>query len=200
MFRVGLTGGIGSGKSTVARIFEVLGIPVYYSDQAARTIMNEDPDLRQQIILHFGEASYLNGQLNRPYIAAQVFSDKPKLELLNSLVHPATIRAAEKWMQQYAGKVPYAIKEAALVFESNAAQYVDFVIGVFAPAPLRVLRTMHRDKVTREEVLTRMRNQIDEDIKMRLCDAVIVNDDQKAVLPQVQALHEQLIKTAEAVR
>ena len=200
MFRVGLTGGIGSGKSTVARIFEVLGIPVYYSDQAARTIMNEDAALKQQIILYFGEASYINDQLNRPYIAAQVFSDKPKLELLNSLVHPATIRAGEKWMQQYTGKVPYAVKEAALIFESSAAQYVDFVIGVFAPAPLRVLRTMQRDKITREEVLTRMRNQIDEDIKMRLCDAVVFNDDQKAVLPQVLALHEILLKAAGSVR
>ena len=196
MFRVGLTGGIGSGKSTVAGIFEVLGIPVYYSDQAARELMNEDPGLREQIIHHFGAGAYDNGQLNRAYIAAQVFTDKPKLDLLNSLVHPATIRASEKWMDQQTGRAPYVIKEAALIFETSALQYLDFVIGVFAPPAVRIHRTIQRDKTTREEVLRRMKNQIDEDIKMRLCDAVILNDDQHAVIPQVLALHERLLRLA----
>jgi dephospho-CoA kinase len=196
MFSVGLTGGIGSGKSTVAGIFEVLGIPVYYSDQAARELMNEDPGLRAQIIHHFGAEAYQEGQLNRAYLAAQVFNDKARLELLNSLVHPATIRASEEWINLQTGRAPYVIKEAALIFESSAIRYLDFVIGVYAPAPVRIHRTTQRDKTTREEVLKRMKNQIDEDIKMKLCDAVILNDERNAVIPQVLALHEKLLKLA----
>src|ERR1700749_4848862 len=100
MLRVGLTGGIGSGKTTVAGIFEVLGIPVSYADEEAKTLMNEDAGLKEQIILHFGPEAYTAGRLNRPWMAARVFSDPQKLELLNSLVHPATLQAAEKWMQR----------------------------------------------------------------------------------------------------
>jgi len=194
MFKVGLTGGIGSGKSTVAGIFEVLGIPIFNSDASARRVMNEDPRLREQIIHQFGEASYTDKGLNRPFLAAQVFNDPEKLEILNSIVHPATIRDGERWIQQQEGKAPYAIREAALIFESRASQQLDFVIGVYAPATLRIHRTMQRDKVSREEVLLRMKNQINEEIKMMLCDAVLTNDDQQALLPQVMELHERLTK------
>jgi dephospho-CoA kinase len=198
MLRVGLTGGIGSGKSTVAGIFEVLGIPVAYADQEARRVMTEDPALRQQIIHHFGENAYIDSRLNRPYLAAQVFSDKEKLALLNSLVHPATIAAGERWMQQQEGHAPYAIREAALIFESDSVRYLDFVIGVYAPSALRIHRVLQRDKLTREEIRQRMRNQIDEEIKMRLCDAVVYNDEQHPVIPQVLSLHEQLLQLAAA--
>ena len=189
--RIGLTGGIGSGKSTVAKVFEVLGIPVYYADDAARRLMNEDEQLRQQIIQHFGPAAYKNNQLDRAYIAGQVFNDKEKLELMNSLVHPATIRDAEHWMTRQT--TPYAIKEAALIFESGSQEQLDYIIGVSAPAPLRILRAMKRDGSSREQVLARMNKQIQEVIKMRLCDFVIYNDDQQAVIPQVTKLHHQLI-------
>ncbi|HTI10499.1 MAG TPA: dephospho-CoA kinase [Puia sp.] len=199
MLRVGLTGGIGSGKSTIAGIFEVLGIPVSYADQEAKRVMNEDPGLKEQILHHFGPEAYVEGQLNRPWLAAQVFPHKEKLELLNSLVHPATIRAGAIWMsEQEALSMPYVIREAALIFESNGGKGLDFVIGVYAPVTLRIHRTMQRDHITRDAVLQRMNNQIDEDIKMRLCDAVIVNDDQQAVIPQVLALHERLLKLAGA--
>ena len=191
MLRVGLTGGIGSGKSTVAKIFEVLGIPVYYADDAAKHIMNTDEELKKDIIQHFGKESYINDQLNRPYIAALVFNDKEKLELLNSLTHPATIRDANRWMQQQTS--PYTIKEAALIFESGSAQHLDFVIGVFTPLPLRTKRIMERDHITKEEVQQRMSRQIDEEIKMRLCDRVIVNDEQQLVTTQVLQIHEQLM-------
>ena len=110
--RIGITGGIGSGKSTVAKVFEVLGIPVYYADDAARRLMNEDEDLRQQIIRHFGPNAYKNNQLDRAYIAGQVFDNKEKLELMNSMVHPATIRDSENWMARQT--TPYAIKESAM--------------------------------------------------------------------------------------
>ncbi|MES1159836.1 MAG: dephospho-CoA kinase [Bacteroidota bacterium] len=197
MLRVGLTGGIGSGKSTIAGIFEVLGIPVSYADQEAKRVMNEDPVLKEQILLHFGPEAYIGGQLNRPWLAAQVFPHKEKLEYLNSLVHPAAIRAGAEWMsRQETLSRPYVIREAALIFESNGGKGLDFVIGVFAPVTLRIHRTMQRDHITREAVLQRMNNQIDEDIKMRLCDAVIVNDDQQAVIPQVLELHDRLLKQA----
>lgn len=191
MLKVGLTGGIGSGKSTVAKIFEVLGVPVYYADDAAKHIMNTDAELREKIISTFGAGSYVNNELNRPYIASIVFENTEKLALLNSLIHPATIRDAERWMQQQTS--PYVIKEAALIFESGSAENLDYVIGVFSPLPLRIKRIMERDNVTRDEVMKRMSRQIDEDIKMRLCDKVIVNDEQQLVITQVLALHQQLL-------
>jgi dephospho-CoA kinase len=191
MLRVGLTGGIGSGKSTVARIFEVLGVPVYYADDAARYIMNTDEELKKNIIDNFGEESYINDQLNRPYIASLVFNDKEKLELLNSLTHPATIRDANKWMQQQTS--PYTIKEAALIFESGSAEHLDYVIGVYTPLSLRIKRIIDRDHISVDEVKQRMSRQIDEEIKMRLCDTVITNDEQQLVTTQVLQLHEQLL-------
>jgi dephospho-CoA kinase len=194
ILRVGLTGGIGSGKSTIAQIFEVLGIPVSYADREARRVMNEDPALRAAIIAEFGAAAYQNDTLNRRWMAAQVFSDPTRLATLNSLVHPATIRDGEHWMQSQTGKAPYAIREAALIFESASATHLDFIIGVHAPLSLRIHRTMERDHLSREDVLQRMRYQIDEEIKMSLCDAVIQNDGQQAVLPQVLSLHERLLK------
>ena len=194
MVKVGLTGGIGSGKTTVAKIFEVLGIPVYYADEAARRLMNEDVELKQQIIDHFGHESYGDGTLNRSYIAQQVFNNKEKLELLNSLVHPVTISDSEKWMQQQS--TPYAIKEAALIFESGMQEWLDYLIGVYAPQPLRILRAMKRDAISREEVVNRIKNQLDEDIKMGLCDFVIHNDEQQPVIEQVLQLHQKFIHYA----
>jgi dephospho-CoA kinase len=191
MLKIGLTGGIGSGKSTVAKVFETLGIPVYYADDAAKRLMHEDAALQLKIQAQFGEAAYTNGQLNRKYIADIVFTAPEKLELLNSIVHPATLQDAERWMQQQT--TPYAIKEAALIFESGAQEYLDYVIGVYAPTPLRIQRTMQRDGVTREEVIARMDKQIDETIKMRLCDFVVTNNEQELLIPQVVALHQQLL-------
>jgi dephospho-CoA kinase len=198
MLRVGLTGGIGSGKSTVAAIFDVLGIPVTYADREARLAMQEDPELREQLIGYFGEKTFVNGMLNRAYLAEQVFTDPAKLERLNALVHPVTLRASEKWMRDQEGKAPYIIKEAALIFASRAAGCLAYVVGVHAPTPLRVLHTMQRDHITREEVLQRMNNQISEEIKMKLCDAVIENDGLHALIPQVLELHEKLRRLAAA--
>lgn len=147
--------------------------------------MNEDPELRAAIAREFGAEAYTGGMLNRKYLAAQVFSDPVKLETLNNLVHPVTIRAGSQWMQvQAALGHPYAIREAALIFEARGASHLDFVIGVYAPLALRIHRTMQRDHSSREAVQQRMRNQIDEEIKMKLCDAVIRNDEQEAVIPQ----------------
>ena len=191
MLKVGLTGGIGSGKSTVAKIFEVLGIPVYYADDAARQIMNTDKQVKAALIKNFGEETYQGGQLNRTYLASLVFADNQKLELLNSLTHPATIRDANRWILQQTS--PYIIKEAALLFESGANKYLDSVIGVFAPAELRIQRAIQRDNTTKEEVLQRMSRQMEEDAKMKLCDFIITNDEQQLVTPQVLKLHEQFL-------
>lgn len=197
MLRIGLTGGIGSGKSTVARIFEILGIPVYYADDAARRLMQEDPLVIEAITRHFGSESYYQGQLNRAYLASLVFGNEEKLALLNSLTHPATIRDAEDWMAARPS-FPYLVKEAALIFESGSAERLDYVIGVYAPAALRIRRTMERSNLSREEVLKRMSRQIDEEMKMKLCDFVIRNDEQQMVIPQVIGLHEKLVQLQQA--
>lgn len=194
MLKVGLTGGIGSGKSTVAKIFEVLGIPVYYADLAARKLMNEDEALKQRIMDLFGTETYINGRLDHKYLGAVVFKVPEKLEQLNAIVHPATINDANIWMMQQ--NTPYTIKEAALIFESGAHELLDYVIGVYAPAPLRIQRVMHRDKISRDEVVVRMNRQLDEEMKMRLCNFVITNDEQQLLTPQVLALHEQLLLIA----
>ena len=191
VLRVGLTGGIGSGKSTVAQIFEVLGIPVYYADISAKKLMNEDAELRSSITTIFGEQAYLNNILDRKYISSIVFSDPTKLDLLNSIVHPATKKDGESWMQQQKG--PYAIHEAALIFEAKVSERLDHVIGVSSPIELRIRRAMERDKVRREEVLKRMDQQLDEDLKMSKCDFVLINDEQQLLIPQVLDLHEKLI-------
>ena len=192
MLKIGLTGGIGSGKTTVAQVFELLGIPVYYADAASRRLYHTDPELMQQIKSNFGEDMYEHNQLNREKMAAVVFSDPEKLELLNQLVHPPTIRDAEKWMKEQTA--PYVIKEAALLFESGSAAGLDYIIGVQAPVHLRIKRVMDRDGVSREEVQRRMNRQIDDTIKMKLCDFVIRNNEQELVIPPVLALHERLGK------
>jgi len=192
MLRIGITGGIGSGKSTVAGIFSVLGIPVYNSDDASKRLMAEDENLKRNIIASFGESSYVNGMLNRKYLAAQVFEDSKKLALLNSLVHPATINDARQWMEKQ--KSVYVIKEAALIFESGSNEFLDFVIGVQSPRELRIERALKRDNVTREEIEARMKLQMDEDEKMKRCNFIIVNDEQQMLIPQVLSLHEKFLK------
>lgn len=189
MLRIGLTGGIGSGKSTVAKVFETLGIPVYYADDAAKRLMNTDEELKASIIRHFGEAAYHKNELDRKYLASIVFSNKEKLELLNSLTHPVTIRDADEWMNRQTS--PYVIKEAALLFESGAAAHLDKVIGVYAPQPVRIKRVMERDNVPADEIMKRISRQLDEEMKMKLCDYVISNNEQELVIPQVLKLHEQ---------
>lgn len=192
MLKIGITGGIGSGKSMVAKVFEHLGIPVYNADTTAKRLMEEDPALQASITTLFGPNAYQNGTLNRAYISSLVFNDRSKLTALNALVHPATIQYGKDWMSRQT--TPYAIKEAALIFESGTQDDLDFIIGVSAPKSLRIHRVMKRDQVSREEVLRRMANQIDESLKMKLSDFVVVNDDQHLALPQVLALHAELLK------
>ena len=192
VLKIGLTGGIGSGKTTVAKIFELLGVPVYYADDASKRLYATNKDLMEALKQHFGEDIYTDEQLNRSKLAAIVFNDAAKLELLNSLVHPLTIKDAEEWMQQQT--TPYIIKEAALLFEAGSAGGLDYIIGVSTPQPLRIKRVMERDGISQEEVLSRMQRQMYEETKMLLCDFVIKNDEQEMVIPQVLALHERFLE------
>ncbi len=197
MYKVGITGGIGSGKTTVAKIFEVLGIPVYYADDAAKRLMNEDPALKAAIIKAFGENAYTNNTLNRSYLAAAVFNNTEKTALLNSLVHPVTIKDAANWVSRQTSA--YTLKEAALIFESGTQTQYDFIIGVAAPKALRLHRAMQRNNSTKEQVTQRMQNQIEESIKLKLCNAIITNNEVEPLLPQVLQLHQQLLNNAQKI-
>ncbi|MBA4259892.1 MAG: dephospho-CoA kinase [Chitinophaga sp.] len=190
MRSIGLTGGIGSGKSIVAKIFRTLGVPVLDADALAKKIMLENEAVKAQILAAFGTESYNDQGLNRSFISNIVFKDPFQLEVLNSIVHPATIEAGKKWALEQ--NAPYTIKEAALFFESGSSDGMDLIIGVYAPDALRIQRVMHRDQTSREEVLNRMKHQISQTIKMKLCDKVIVNDEQSLLIPQVLKLHKLL--------
>lgn len=192
--KAGLTGGIGSGKSVVARMFETLGVPVYYADLAAKQLYDTDENIKKSLIKTFGEGCYVNNRFNSTYLRQLVFKDPGLLEQLNSIVHPAAVRDAKKWLS--AQTFPYVLKEAALIFESGSQRDLDFIIGVSAPLEIRILRVMERDHFSRQDVLSRVDRQLDDNIKLRLCDAVIVNDDKTPLLPQVLALHEKLLGLA----
>jgi dephospho-CoA kinase len=194
MLSIGLTGGIGSGKSIVAQIFSTLGIPVLDADALAKQIMRDDEAVKRKIKEAFGTDAYTQNGLNRPFIANIVFKDPYQLQVLNAIVHPATIEAGKIWDSQQ--NAPYTIKEAALFFESGSAEGMDLIIGVYAPDALRIQRVMHRDQLSRAQVLERMQHQISQTIKMKLCDKVILNDEQSLLVPQVIALHEEFTKGA----
>ncbi len=188
MLKIGLTGGIGSGKTTVAKIFQTLGIPVFDADTSAKQIMNNNQTIKEDIIAAFGEEVYSDEGLDRKKLALIVFNDEKKLALLNSIVHPHTIKASEEWAKQQQAK--YVIKEAALLFESGSNKELDFVIGVMAPKEMRIERVKARDNVTRKEVELRMNKQNDEEITKSLCDYLIINDEEHLVIPQVLELHQ----------
>ena len=196
MLKIGLTGGIGSGKSTVAKVFESLGVPVYKADDEAKKLMATDPQLINLIKKHFSEEVYKEGKLDKAYLASVVFNNKEKLNLLNSLVHPFTIEDGKSWMKRQ--QTSYAIKEAALIFESGSQGEFDFIVGVYAPETLRIQRTIQRDKTDKELVRLRMQNQIKEEIKMKLCDEVLINNEQELLVPQIIALHEKLLAKAKS--
>jgi len=198
VLKIGLTGGIGSGKTTVAKIFELLNVPVYYADVVSKNLYTTDKGLMQSIKQHFGDNVYTGDQLNRSMVANIVFNDPEKLALLNSLVHPPTIKHAEEWMESQTA--PYIIKEAALLFESGSAAGLHYIIGVHTPKHIRIKRVMDRDGVSREEVLARMARQVEESIKMKLCDFVIDNSDQQLVIPQVLQLHEHFLLLQQQVK
>jgi dephospho-CoA kinase len=183
---IGLTGGIGSGKSVVAKIFTTLGIPVFNADEAAKHMMQSNPEMKAKLIEQFGSSIYNASGLQKEKLAAIVFNDSFQLQLLNAIVHPMTIQAAKDWAEKQTSL--YVIKEAALIFESAAADGLFKVIGVTAPMSIRIQRVMQRDGVSKEQVDLRMQHQISDTIKMRLCDYVIENNNQQMLIPQVLEL------------
>lgn len=194
MLKVGITGGIGSGKTTVCQVFETLGIPVFYADAAAKYLMNNDPLLIKKITELFGESAYIDQQLDRSYISSKAFTNPELLKQLNAVVHPATINYGDKWMKERT--TPYVLKEAAIFFESGTYKQMDLIIGVYANKETRLQRVMQRSDMTKEEVEERMAQQMNEEEKMKRCDYVINNNDHDTIIPQVLQLHEELLKKA----
>ena len=189
---IGITGGIGSGKTTTCKVFEELGIPVYYADVRAKELMASDPELKRKVTALFGEEAYSGNMLNRAYLAQQVFGSKEKLSALNGVVHPAVANDFEEWLDRHKDH-KYVLKEAAILFESGAYQNVDITVLVIAPEKLRLERVMNRDGVTREDVLKRMKNQWTQERKAKLADHIITNDETQLLLPQVFKLHQKFL-------
>ena len=198
MIKVGITGGIGSGKTTVCKLFEELGIPVYYADNRAKYLMQHELHLIDELKKHFGPDIYENGQLNRAALAAKVFNNAAQLKLLNSLVHPAVFHDTEVWLQQQQDlHLPYVLKEAALLVESGAYKKLDKLIVVTAPHELRVQRVMQRDQVSEAEVMARISNQLPQHEKVKLAHFVIENNGPLHELKEkVLKIHEQLLAVA----
>jgi dephospho-CoA kinase len=191
--QIGITGGIGSGKSLVCRIFNCLGIPVYDADSRAKSLMVSDHVLMEGIRKEFGSESYDTvGNLNRQYLARIVFPDPDKLQRLNTLVHPRVALDYENWVTGYEGTVPYVIKEAALLFESGSSAQLDKVIVVSAPEDVRMKRVKARD-AHRDEKQIRdiMAKQWPEEEKLKRADYIIYNDESVLLIPQVIALHQE---------
>jgi dephospho-CoA kinase len=197
MLKVGITSGIGSGKTTVCQIFHLLGVPIFYADEAAKWLMNNDEKLIHSIKKLLGDEVYKNGQLARELVSSIVFNHPEKLKQLNALVHPASIQYASDWTA--AQTTPYSIKEAAIFFESGSYKDVDIMIGVSAPEAIRIQRAMHRSGVTKEAVEARIAQQMNEEQKMSRCDYIIFNDDVQALIPQVVALHEVLLERSRSI-
>lgn len=192
MLKIGLTGGIGSGKSTVARVFAGLGVPVYRADNEAKSLMVNDPVLREKIIYLLGKDAYKNGDLNNGFIAFRVFNDNILLEKLNKIVHPAVREDFENWSEAKKEN-SYIIEEAAILFETGSYTNFDYNILVFARDELRIKRIMHRDGADREDILKRIARQMDQDSKVKLSDFIIYNNEKDLILPQVLNLHDKFI-------
>lgn len=194
MLRIGLTGGIGSGKTVVARVFGVLGIPVYGADERARALMEQDPAVRSALEARFGAGIFTNGRLDRPALAARIFSDAAELQAVNVIVHPAVQRDFDAWCARQQG--PYAVMEAALMAENEGWRRFDRVVVVTCPEQERIRRVMRRDAVGEEQVRARMRNQATEEERLAIARHVVRNDGDELVIPQVLAIDAELRRLA----
>ena len=193
MLKIGITGGIGSGKTTICKIFEAAGIPIYYSDDRAKWLMSNDSDVKDAVIKAFGNESYIDNQLNRKYIAGIVFNDKAQLEVLNSIVHPAVRKDAIEWTDKHQSSA-YTLQEAALLFENGAYKSLDYMITVVAPEAMRIDRVVARDHSSADEVKSRINNQYTDEQRLELTDYIIHNDGTQSLIPQIIAIHKQLIE------
>jgi len=194
MIKVGLTGGIGSGKTTVANYFNELGIPVYFADDEAKKLMNSSIEIKNSLISEFGENTYQNGELNRKYLASIVFHDKSKLNIINRIVHPAVTKHFAKWISKQ--KTSYIIQENAILFENKTNSNFDYIITVTAPTDIKIERILNRDTISKNDILSRMNNQWDDAKKIGLSDFVIDNVDLADTKRQVNQIHKKLLKIA----
>lgn len=192
MLKIGLTGGIGSGKTMVAKIFSFLDVPVYYADYHAKRLMMENENLRLSIMRLLGESAYKEGHLNSVFIAGKIFNDPELLQQMNALVHPAVHNDFLMWCRNFESH-HYVLEEAALIYESGRSDVFDYVIVVDAPEGLRISRVMERDLVDKEEVLRRMKAQILQENKIKRADFIIKNDEERLVTPQVIDLHNKFV-------
>jgi dephospho-CoA kinase len=183
MKSIGITGGIGSGKSLVCKIIEKLGYPVFYADEAAKKLMVEEQTLKSELIHLLGENTYSNNELNRPFIAEEIFKNPELKNEVSALVHPAVYRAYENW--KIMQKSDLVFNESALLFETGSYKSFDATILVTANKETRIQRVMERDGLSRDAVLERISNQLDDDSKQKLCDFEIVNDEQKLIIPEI---------------
>ncbi len=196
MKRIGVTGGIGSGKTSVCKLFEALEIPVYYADQKAKKLLISNPSVKKSVKALLGiEAYFKNGQPDRVFIASKIFSDKSLLDQINQIIHPVVQKDAERWAEQFDKSItPYVVKEAALLVENGSYRSLDALIVVTSPEEVRIKRVMLRDNISREEVLKRFRNQLPEEEKTKVADYIIINDGNQALIPQVWAIHQKINK------
>ena len=193
MLKIGLTGGIGSGKTLVGEVFAALKVPVYVADQEARRLMETSPVLRNSLDKLFGSKAFKGDNLDRRYIGEIVFNDKRMLTSLNKIVHPAVHADFERWAEQYRD-LPYVMEEAAVLFESGGAKRMDKTFFVKAAEQTRIRRVMARDNVSGEQVLARIRNQWSDEKKEKLADFIIYNENDSMILPQIVDLHQDIIK------
>lgn len=191
IFRLGVTGGIGSGKSTVCKIFNVLGIPVFSADDEGRIIMDTDTRLRDDLNNLIGEDLYASGELNRGRLASIIFNDSDLLDSVNSLVHPLVFNEFSEWCKQQ--NADYIIFEAAILFEAGAEELVDKILAVVAPLEERVDRVIERNKMTREQVMERVKNQISDEEMIKRSDFYIDNSDNLMIIPQVLEIHNRIL-------
>ena len=190
MLKIAITGGIGSGKTTVCKVFEILDVPVFYADSVAKSIMHTDDLIKQGIVKTFGKKSYSeSGELNSRYISAIVFKNKIELEKLNALVHPAVLRAFAVWLASRE-EAAYVIIEAALLFESDAFKMCDQFVLVKSPEASRIERIKVRDGITTEEIRSRMSRQFSDEEKEKLVDHILINDEKQLLIPQILDLHK----------
>ena len=189
---IGLTGGIGSGKTTVARMFEELGIPVYIADTEAKALMNRSKIIQRKLIQLLGKSAYIDGKINRAFLAEKIFNDSELRQKVNSIVHPKVATHFERWVKKQ--QAPYCLKEAAILFETGGDKNCDATILVVAPIAIRLERVLSRDKTTESAVRARMESQWSDEKKMALADYVIENIDLKNVKMQVEKIHRSLIR------
>lgn len=190
MIKVGVTGGLGSGKSVVSEFLKLRGIPVFNSDIEAKKLMNSSAVLRRKIIQLLGESSYDGNQLNRSYVSQAVFGDAELLKKLNAIVHPEVRKAFAQWMSTQKTKI--AAIESAILFESQLAPLLDKIIVVSAPIDLRIARVRMRDNLPKEEILLRIESQMDDETRECLADFVVKNDSSHAIIPQINQILKEL--------